>query len=194
MKKLNLFILALFLGTTLVFASGKPALNIIPISADRVLVAMENEKPSPMEVRITDENGQTVFYKNVRRPGNEYRKIYDLTALENGRYEVTFNIDNTRAKRNIEIEDNQVKVSEIRYSYEPMFQFENDKLKITYLNFDQEDFNLRLYRNGQLVYESKLGNDFAITRGFNLSRLDFGNYDVVLSSNQKQYYHTVRVN
>lgn len=194
MKKFNLFILALSLGTTLVFASGKPALNIIPLSADRVLVALENEKPSPFEVRITDEDGQTVFYKNVRRPGKEYHKIYDLTALENGRYEVFFNIDNTRAKRNIEIKDNQVTVSETSYSYDPIFQFENENLKITYLNFDQEDFNLRLYRNGQLVHESKIGNDFAITRGFNLSRLDLGNYDVVLSSNQKQYYHTVRVN
>ena len=194
MKRISLLMLTVLLGTATAFASGKPALNIIPLTADRVLVAMENENPAPVEVRITDENGRTVFYKNVRRPGKDYRKIYDLTALENGRYQVLININNTRAKRDIEFRNEQVIVGDLRYSYDPIFAFENDLLKVTYLNFDQENFKLRLYRGNELVFESHLGNDFALTRGFDLSRLDFGSYDVVLASDDKQYFHSVRVN
>lgn len=193
MKKISLFIITIFLGAATAFASGKTSMNIIPLSADRVLVAMEQEKPSPVEVRVTDENGRLVFYKSVRSSNSDYRKIYDLSALENGRYDVVFNIDNTRAERAIELKDDKVVVGELRYSYDPTFIFDNDNLKLTYLNFDEEDFMLKLYRNGQMVYESKLGNDFALTRGFNLSRLENGNYDVVLASGNKEYYHTVRI-
>lgn len=193
MKKISLFIITIFLGSATAFASGKPAMNIIPLSADRVLVAMENEKPAPVEVRVTDENGRLVFYKSVRSSSSDYRKIYDLSALEDGRYDVVFSIDNTRAKRAIELNDDKVVVGEVHYSYDPTFIFDNDNLKLTYLNFDEEDFMLKLYRNGQIVYESKLGNDFALTRGFNLSRLENGNYDVVLASGNKEYYHSVRI-
>lgn len=193
MKKVSLFIITIFLGAAAAFASGKPAMNIIPLTSDRVLVAMENEKPAPVEVRVTDENGRLVFYKSVRSSNSDYRKIYDLSALEDGRYEVVFNIDNTRVKRAIELNGDNVVVGELRYSYDPTFIFDNDNLKLTYLNFDEEDFMLKLYRNGQIVYESKLGNEFALTRGFNLSRLENGNYDVVLASGNKEYYHTVRI-
>jgi hypothetical protein len=175
MKKISLFIITIFFGAATAFASGKPAMNIIPITADRVLVAMEQEKSSPVEVRVTDENGRLVFYKSVRSANSDYRKIYDLSALENGSYNVVFNIDNTRVKRTIELNDDRVVVGDIHYSYDPTFLFDNDNLKVTYLNFDEEDFMLKLYRNGQMVFESKLGNDFALTRGFNLSRLDNGN-------------------
>lgn len=193
MKKISLFIITIFLGSATAFASGKPAMNIIPLSADRVLVAMENEKPAPVEVRVTDENGRLVFYKSVRSSSSDYRKIYDLSALEDGRYDVVFSIDNIRTKRAIELNDDKVVVGEVHYSYDPTFIFDNDNLKLTYLNFDEEDFMLKLYRNGQIVYESKLGNDFALTRGFNLSRLENGNYDVVLASGNKEYYHSVRI-
>jgi hypothetical protein len=193
MKKISLFIITIFFGAATAFASGKPAMNIIPLIADRVLVAMEQEKSSPVEVRVTDENGRLVFYKSVRSANSDYRKIYDLSALENGSYNVVFNIDNTRVKRTIELNDDRVVVGDIHYSYDPTFLFDNDNLKVTYLNFDEEDFMLKLYRNGQMVFESKLGNDFALTRGFNLSRLDNGNYDVVLASVNKEYYHTVRI-
>jgi hypothetical protein len=193
MKKISLFIITIFLGAATAFASGKTSMNIIPLTADRVLVAMEQEKSSPVEVRVTDENGRLVFYKSVRSSKSDYRKIYDLSALENGRYDVVFTIDNTRTKRAIELKDDKVVVGELHYSYDPTFIFDNDNLKLTYLNFDEEDFMLKLYRNGQMVYESKLGNDFALTRGFNLSRLENGNYDVVLASGNKEYYHTVRI-
>jgi hypothetical protein len=165
MKKISLFIITIFFGAATAFASGKPAMNIIPLTADRVLVAMEQEKSSPVEVRVTDENGRLVFYKSVRSANIDYRKIYDLSALENGSYNVVFNIDNTRVKRTIELNDDRVVVGDIHYSYDPTFLFDNDNLKVTYLNFDEEDFMLKLYRNGQMVFESKLGNDFALTRG-----------------------------
>lgn len=193
MKKISLFIITIFLGAATVFASGKTSMNIIPLTSDRVLVAMEQEKPAPVEVRVTDINGRLVFYKSVRSSNSDYRKIYDLSALENGRYDVIFSIDNTRVKRAIELKDDKVVVGELHYSYDPVFIFDNNDLKFSYLNFDEEDFMFKLYRNGQVVYESKLGNDFALTRGFNLSRLENGTYDVVLASGNKEYYHWLRI-
>jgi hypothetical protein len=193
MKKISLFLFAIMLGTLSVIASGKPALNIIPLTAERILVAMQNDVTAPMEVRVTDDNGRLVFYKSVRRPDREYKKIYDLSALENGQYNVIFNMNNVRAERSIEINDDKIMVSDLRHGYDPSFIFDNKQLKFTYLNFDQEDFSFILYRRGFEVFRSSIGNDFALTKGFDLSQLDRGDYEAVIASGNKQYFHNIRI-
>jgi hypothetical protein len=193
MKKISLLLIAFFTGVIFAFGSGKPALNIVPINADRVLVAMENGVPTPMEVRVTDTNGRLVFYKSVRRPNKDYKKIYDLSALEDGLYSLTISTDNVRTQRTIELKDNNVVVGELRHAYDPSFIFDNNTLKFSYLNFDQENYNFILYRQGTEVFRTSLGNDFAMTKGFDLSKLDRGYYEAVIASANNEYYHNVRI-
>lgn len=193
MKKFSLLLVALFIGVVFAFGSGKPSMNVIPINADRILVAMENEVPSPMEVSVTDKDGRLVFYKSVRRPDKDYKKIYDLSALEDGRYSLTLTVNNQRAQRTIDLREDKVLVGDLRFAYDPTFNFADNTLKFSYLNFDEENMNFILYREGTEVFRSSLGNEFALTKGFDLSALDRGYYDVVIASKNKQYYHNVRI-
>jgi hypothetical protein len=75
-----------------------------------------------------------------------------------------------------------IEVGESKVRFAPYFDFKNNELKLSYLNFDQENLKLYFYNNEGLVYESKLGRDFNITTGYDLSGLKNGNYRVVLSS------------
>lgn len=193
MRKISLLFISLFIGFTFAFGSGKPALNIVPINADRVLVAMENDVPAPMEVSVTDKDGRLVFFKNVRRPNMDYKKIYDLSALEDGLYSLTINTNNVRAQRTVELKDDKVLVGDLRHAYDPFFIFDNNTLKFSYLNFDQENFSFILYHQESEVYRTSLGNAFALTKGFDLSSLDRGNYEAVIVSGNKQYLHNLSI-
>jgi hypothetical protein len=78
---------------------------------------------------------------------------------------------------------------------EPFFAFDNNKLKFSYLNFEQEDVNLYLYdsKPRDLVMEKKFDDDFAITDGLDFSNAQSGTYEAVLSGNYKFYTYEVVV-
>ena len=64
-------------------------------------------------------------------------------------------------------------------------------LKFSYLNFDKENLKFAIYNNGDLVYQSKVGNDFTLSAGHDLSKLSAGNYKVVLSSYNKEFSYDI---
>ena len=43
----------------------KPKMNVIPVTADRAIVSIENENPAQFEVSIAAENGDLVYYKQT---------------------------------------------------------------------------------------------------------------------------------
>jgi hypothetical protein len=86
-----------------------------------------------------------------------------------------------------QVSGNGIEVGESKVRFAPYFDFKNNELKLSYLNFDQENLRLYFYNNEGLVYESKLGRDFNITTGYDLSKLDKGNYKVVLSSYSNEF-------
>lgn len=58
---------------------------------------------------------------------------------------------------------------------------------MTYLNFDQENLRLSLYNDERLVCQTNVGSNFNITGGYDLSKLENGSYQVVLSSLNKEF-------
>jgi hypothetical protein len=64
-------------------------------------------------------------------------------------------------------------------------------LKFSYLNFDQENYQLYIYNNDGLVFQKKMGKDFAIQNGLDLSKLESGNYKVVLSSRNNEFAYSI---
>jgi hypothetical protein len=46
---------------------------------------------------------------------------------------------------------------------------------------------LYIYNDEGLVFQKRLGKNFAIQNAFDLSKLESGNYKVVLSSNNNDY-------
>ena len=76
---------------------------------------------------------------------------------------------------------------------EPFFAYKDGVLKLSYLNFSEENLSLNFYNNDNLVYSKELGYKFDVNEGFNLKKLDKGSYSVVLSTEDKTYTYNVNV-
>lgn len=163
-------------------AVEKPKMDVVPLSEDRAVVSILNGADALFELSIQAEDGELVYYKQATKPSNTYQKIFDFTNIEDGDYTMDLRVNGTRLIKDITISANGIAVGESKMRIDPYFAFANDVLKLTYLNFDQESMNLNIYDNNGLVYESKLGKDFNIATGFDLSSLKAGQYEVVLSS------------
>ncbi|MFW6311611.1 MAG: hypothetical protein ACOC1K_05185, partial [Nanoarchaeota archaeon] len=87
---------------------------------------------------------------------------------------------------------NGINVGQKKINYDPYFSFENDEMKLSYLNFDQENMKLQIFSNSGLVYEKNLGKEFNVLQGLNLAKLDKGTYTVVLNSFNKEFSYTIK--
>ncbi|WP_321368964.1 hypothetical protein [uncultured Draconibacterium sp.] len=168
-------------------AVEKPKMNVVPVSADRAVVSIVNENAALFELSIRAEDGELVYYKQTTKPLSAYQKMYDFKNLENGDYTMDLRINDTRLLKDFTVASNGISVGESKLRIDPYFAFVDGVLKLSYLNFDQEQLSLNIYDESGLVYKSSIGKDFNIASGYDLSALDEGKYEVILSSLNNEF-------
>ncbi len=174
-------------------ATGNLKVNILPINSETAVVAISNAEVSNFQISIANNKGEVVYYKETESASNDYRKVYDFSDLENGDYKLSVNVDKMTTEREFSIKNHNIAVGNEKSHIEPFFAYEDGILKLSFLNFSEEKLNLNFYNENELVYTKEIGNDFSVQEGFNLSRLDKGDYSVVLSTNDKSYTYNVEV-
>ncbi len=172
-------------------AVEKPKMNVVPLTPDRAVVSIHNDNPAVFELSITAENGEMVYYKQSTKPLNSYQKVYDFAELENGNYLLTLKVNDTRLSKSFEVASSGIYVGESKLRFDPYFAYDGDVLKLSYLNFDGEKYTLNIYNKEGLVYKTKLGSEFNMVTGYDLSALSSGTYDVVLSSLNNEFTYTL---
>lgn len=163
-------------------AVEKPKMSFVPLSADRAVVSIVNGEEAQFELSIRAKDGELIYYKQTTKPLITYQKLYDFENLENGNYTMDLRVNGTRVIKDFEVASNEILVGESKQRMDPYFAFTDDVLKLTYLNFDQEKLSLNIYNDEGLVYKTNLGKSFNVASGFDLSKLEEGNYQVILSS------------
>ncbi|HYQ58875.1 MAG TPA: hypothetical protein VEP89_16150 [Draconibacterium sp.] len=70
------------------------------------------------------------------------------------------------------------------HELEPYFALNNDRLDISYLNYEKSDVWLFFYdyQTGEVLHTDKLGPDFAVNHALDLSILEAGSYGAELVS------------
>jgi hypothetical protein len=190
MKTIKLVFTVMALAVaTITTAVEKPKVSVTPITADRAVVSILNENPAVFEMSIEDKTGAIVYYKQTNNSITDYRKVYDFAGLEAGEYVFNLKVNDTKVSNNFEVSDNGIVVGESKMRFAPYFNYEEKEgvLQLSYLNFDKEPLKLNFYNENGLVYKTELGKDFNIVTGYDLSKLEKGNYRVVLTSYSNEY-------
>jgi Tfp pilus assembly protein PilE len=179
--KATLLITVLALVSSTVFASGNLKSNMTQAEADKALVEATNLKVELFEIEVEDEFGQTLFSKTTEARA-DYKRTYDFSALEDGIYFLNVNHGNEKYTKRFQLESGEVTVLEERKVVEPYFVQKGDKVKMSYLNFPNEDLSIYVYDNSGLLHEEELKNEFAVHKSIDMSELRSGEYRIVLAS------------
>lgn len=175
---------------SLASAVEKPKMTVHTLNADQVVISFLNNKVSNYEISINAKNGDLVYYKQSEKPAVSYQKIFDMHNLKNGDYKLNFKANGITLKSNFVVTTKKIYFDETQTNFDPYFVFDGNDLKFSYLNFKLEKFNMEIFKGNELVYKTKIGKDFPLNCGYDLSKLDAGHYKVILSSfNQKFVYH-----
>jgi hypothetical protein len=186
MFKLGLvFVLAAFTNT--LFATGNLKVNILPVSAEKAVVAISTLSNSSYKITVTDENERIVYSDENSDAAENYRRVFNFSALENGDYKLKAMSNDLTAERTFSKTNDGIEVGEEKTTLKPFFGFEDGILRCTYLNFPKEDMTLNFYDNNRLMYTKKIGRNFNVCEALNLSKLTYGNYEAVLSAGDQNY-------
>ena len=191
LKVTLLFAFVAFANT--LFAVGNLKVNIIPLSAEKAVVAISSLTDANLKISVTDDMGRLVYYKETTEPGDNYRKVYNFSDLEDGKYNLSVVSDNLTTERQFEIGNKTIAVGEEKTTLEPFFTFEDGYLKFSYLNFNKENVSLYFFDKNDLVYSKKIGRDFNVNSALNLSKLREGNYVAIIAAGGKEYRYPIDI-
>ena len=192
MKTIKILSVFTFLAVVgIATAVEKPKMNVIQLSDETALIAVTNENPAYFELSIKAENGDLVYYKESATELTDLRQVVNYSKLDNGFYSFKLKVNDTYVSRDFEINNKKMIVGESKMKYAPHFDYSSDILKLSYLNFDEENVKFKIYSNGELVFESKLGKEFVLTTGYDLSKLEKGKYQVELGSLNQQFTYDI---
>jgi hypothetical protein len=172
-------------------AVEKPKMNVIPLDDEKALIAIANEKPAYFELSIEAKNGDLVYYKESAKEITDLREVINYSDMDNGFYTLKLKVNDTYVSRDFEINNKGMKVGESKMEYAPHFAYSGDVLKLSYLNCDKENVKFKIFNDGGLVFENKLGKDFVISAGYDLSKLEKGKYEIELTSMNNQFSYNI---
>ncbi len=172
-------------------AVEKPKLNVVPLTAQKAIVSVSNENVAYFEVSVETRGGDLLYYKQSEKPLKKYQKIFDFDNLEEGDYVLNLKINDTKVSRDFEINRTGIELGSLKTYLDPYFNYKDGVLKFSYLNFEKENMKLKIFRDNELVYTSEVGNDFAISKGYDLGKLKNGNYQVKLSSMVNDFSYNI---
>ncbi|HDR51407.1 MAG TPA: hypothetical protein ENN90_07270 [Mariniphaga anaerophila] len=191
-KNLVLTALAVFVTAT-VFATHLPAMNVIPVNDGKALVAFEAISPDAFEISVKNKRGETLYYKKSDVPAQTYRTLFDLHDLEDGVYEVCLKSGHTILVRQVTVSAHSpLKVSEQFRMFSPTCSFEDNLLKFSYLNNTQHNVFLNVYQNGAHIAGKKLGKELCIQKVIDFSKLEEGDYQVVVTCGTQEYTYAIK--
>ena len=191
-SKVTMLIAFVAFANTLM-ATGNLKVNILPLTAEKAVVAISNSAASNFQISIENRKGEVVYYKEINSDSKDFRKIFDFSNLERGDYNLSVSVDGSTTERSFKIENRNIAVGKEKSTMEPFFAYKEGILVLSYLNFEEEDLSLNFYDRNDLVYSKKIGDRFNVNEGFDLSKLANGNYAVVLSTDSKSYTYNVDV-
>jgi len=196
MKTMKLFLAVLVasLFTLNTMASGNLKVNFLAENKDLTAVEISNVKMSTYEIDVKNDKGEVVFYKETKAPATSYKRNYDFSRLEDGVYFFTVKIDNESTETKFEIKKGQINVIEEKKMVDPVFIFQNNELKMTYLNFSEKNTRLIVYDTSRKkIYEKDLKSNFVTQHGISFSKTPKGNYEVVLLSENEVHNYSLYI-
>ncbi|HSH19922.1 MAG TPA: hypothetical protein VLA03_05695, partial [Draconibacterium sp.] len=137
------------------------------------------------------EEGRLLYHKKLKAD-SEFKTVLNLSKLEDGKYTIKLNAGKESVRRVVELNNSKVNVKPLTRKIEPFFSYKNDKLKFMYLNFDQTDMSMLVYKGNQLIFRTELGNEFNLKRSFDVSDIEKGELNFVLVGDDKAYSYNFK--
>lgn len=191
-KNWTFTVLAILIAT-MGYATEIPQMNVVKAENQKALIAYKASFNTTLEVTLTNCEGEILYFKRTEKPQSEYRKIFDFAELGNGKYNVSINYGNQSINRELTIKNKRLEVGTAIRMYEPFLTMKDGKLNLSHLNVPMKNVYLNIYNKGEHVSGANLGKQMAIQKCIDMSTLQGGEYEVVVTDHFKDHRFFVQL-
>lgn len=191
MKKAMFFVTALILLSGAVFATGNLKVNVVSQSKELTVINIGDVVNRIYEIELKNDKGTIVYYKRTTTPSSSIRQHFDFSKVANGEYKLTVRVGEELVENSLSIRDGEVEMTKQRKETKPFFAVKDNRLELSWLNFEQEESRIQVYENSKMLFEQDIKPEFAINHALDLSKLNSGNYDIVLVTENNYYSYPV---
>ena len=144
----------------------------------------------PLEVTFLDQNNKVVFEDRVLKLVN-LGKVYDLSALQDGRYTLKMETKFREVNKEINLFGNDVVMNDIsqRFFAIPAIDLGNGFFDVKFNSTRIANLDIAiLNRNGKEVFEDKIGGVVAVNKRYQIGSMDRGEYTIKVTTPDKVFY------
>lgn len=181
------FLLATMLFSNVSLASGNFKVSLTARNEGKALLSVTNDSEQIYEINISDSNGNMIYSYETKDSKSNFNQTLNFSQLENGLYKMNVRMDGAEYEKYITVNKSGISIEKSTKKTDPIFQFQNNIITVSHLNHSNQKVSVYLYQNGGLVWEKELENKFAINKVIDISKLDRGNYNLVLLSGDDIY-------
>jgi len=195
----TLLLAALLLATLPALAAGNDNLPDVSIDklqyGQKVSVELNNLK-SEAVIRLQDETGQTLSKALVEAGNGRAVKIFNLEQVVPGRYQFVVSTKSKETLQPIEVTTDDILIdqNERQVYFTPTIRIGDDFVDVSWLNGKVSDLTFEIQTSkGDRVFEDEFTNILKVERRYNLSKLERGDYMVVVSTPYKRHYESLSI-
>jgi hypothetical protein len=187
MKIKKNILVALMFGTLITNANEKDNKNNKEAKSSTVKVEFINVKKG-QTLTIKNYNGLILYNSEIKNSG-DYSRTFDFSALENGIYSAELNKDFEIVIKQFYVENGLVTFLHNKEEkiFKPIIRTEGELLLISKISFNNEPLKVTLYYNDETVLSETISGDNILERVYKLSEKEFGDYKVIVSSDERTY-------
>ena len=131
------FLVAASLVSELSLASGSFRVNVVPTTEGKPLLVISNNSEQKYEISISNSDGEVLYHHATVGERHASNTGFDFSKSENGDYTVKANVDGITNEQLVTVTNDGIRVSETVRKVEPVFNYSNNLLKVSYQNLSK---------------------------------------------------------
>lgn len=190
---LMMFLVVLASGSTM--AQGALKVEVVQGKDEKALVDVIMAPNSKFEVKVIDSNGNAVYNDSKETSTYDYRRAYDFSDLDNGKYTFEVKMGDETNVNDLVVNDGNVQIINNEEQISPYFKLKGKFLEFSFPNTTENEARFLLYNNGtqHWVFQESLSPEFNISQELNLSKLEPGSYKAELISGEDTFNYSFKL-
>lgn len=186
------FLITVSLFSERSLASGNFKVNVAPISTGKAIMGISSNIDQKYEISLANSLGEVLYRHKTKGEHSKFNKVFDFSKSDYDTYRLIVKRDGESTEQLLTVSKTGILVGESVKKTDPLFTFNDNLLTISFLNHNQEDMSINIFRNGELIWGQKLKCTPKIHKGFDLTELNRGNYSVVFATDTEFYQYELR--
>lgn len=185
------FLFVTILLSNVSMATGNFKVSLTARNEGKALLSVTNDSEQIYEIKISDSEGNMIYSYETEDSNANFNQTLNFSKLEHGLYKMNVKMEGAQYEKYLTVNQEGVSVEKSTKKTAPVFQFKNNVIAVSHLNHGLEKVSAHIYQDGVLIWEKDMENGFSINKGIDISKLDRGNYNLILLSGNDVYEYQV---